>query len=223
MWSANPVSFVRSFVLSIVVSSRFVRSSATGVQRNAAVVVVVAAPTASFSSELFPSDAPTCFCIGHSGEAAHLVHERHLLDKVVEIELGLKHLFLHLLRLLVRHLRNGLFRQTDHVAHTQKARGHAVGIEGIKILELFAGTDELDGLAADALDGDGAPAAGVAVEFGEDGSGNADGVVEGRRKRGGLLTGHGVHDEERFGGVDYGVTWRIRVCVSGGVFSFTMT
>ena len=41
------------------------------------------------------------------------------------------------------------------------------GMERLDHVELFAGADELDGLAGDGLDGERSAAAGVAVELGE--------------------------------------------------------
>ncbi len=69
---------------------------------------------------------------------------------------------------LVGLLTNGrLFDEREHVAHAEDARGHAVGVEGLDLVELFAGADELDGLAGHRLDGERRAASGVAVELGE--------------------------------------------------------
>ena len=41
----------------------------------------------------------------------------------------------------------GLVDQGQHVAHAQYAAGHAVGVEGLDVRQLFADARELDGLA----------------------------------------------------------------------------
>ena len=65
-------------------------------------------------------------------------------------------------------------------------------------VELFADTDEFDGFARDSLDGQGGPAAGIAVELGHDHAVDAESFIEGRSRRNGILTGHGVDDQEDF-------------------------
>jgi hypothetical protein len=51
-------------------------------------------------------------------------------------------------------------------------------MEGLEGVGLFAGADELDGLAGDVADGEGRAAAGVAVHLGEDDAGEAEALVE---------------------------------------------
>jgi hypothetical protein len=75
-------------------------------------------------------------------------------------------------------------------------------VEGFEGVGLFAGGEEFDGLAGDLADGEGGAAAGVAVHFGEDGAGDLEVVVEGLGGVDGVLSGHGVGDEEDFGGVE---------------------
>ncbi len=77
-------------------------------------------------------------------------------------------------------------------------------MEGFEGVGLFAGGEELDGLAGDLADGEGGAAAGVAVHFGEDGAGDGESVVEGFGGVDGVLAGHGVGDEEDFGGGEEG-------------------
>ena len=96
----------------------------------------------------------------------------------------------------------GAFEQGGDVAHAEDAADDAVGVEGFEGVGLFAGAEELDGLAGDLADGEGGAAAGVAVHFGEDGAGDGEAVVEGLGGVDGVLAGHGVGDEEDFGGVE---------------------
>ena len=76
-------------------------------------------------------------------------------------------------------------------------------MEQLQIGHLFADTAELDGLAHHSLDAEGRAAAGIAVQLGEDHAVNAQILVEGLGHVDGILTGHGVHGEEDFLGLDF--------------------
>ena len=54
----------------------------------------------------------------------------------------------------------GALEQGGDVAHAQDAGDDAVGVEGFEGVGLFAGAEELDGLAGDLADGEGGAAAG---------------------------------------------------------------
>ena len=73
----------------------------------------------------------------------------------------------------------GVFDEGHDVAHAEDAADDAVGVEGLEGVGLFAGAEELDGLAGDVADGEGRAAAGVAVHLGEDDAGEAEALVEG--------------------------------------------
>ena len=70
-------------------------------------------------------------------------------------------------------------------------------------VELFADADELDRFARNGLDGQGSTAAGIAIELGHDDTVDAESFIEGRCSRNGILTGHGVDDEQDFMGMDF--------------------
>ena len=94
----------------------------------------------------------------------------------------------------------GAFEQGGDVAVAHDAGDDAVGVEGLEGVGFFAGAEELDGRAGDVADGEGGAAAGVAIHLGEDGAGDGEAVVEGLGGVDGVLAGHGVGDEEDFGG-----------------------
>ena len=96
----------------------------------------------------------------------------------------------------------GALEEGGDVAHAHDAGDDAVGVEGLEGVGFFAGAEELDGGSGDVADGEGGAAAGVAVHLGEDGSGDGEAVVEGLGGVDGVLAGHGVGDEEDFGGVE---------------------
>jgi len=75
-------------------------------------------------------------------------------------------------------------------------------VERFEILGFFAGAHELDGLADNGTKGECGTAAGIAIELGQDGAGDAKGLVEVGGDVYGLLAGGGVEDEEDFGGLD---------------------
>ena len=85
----------------------------------------------------------------HRARSPHFFHLLELAEHVVHIEFifpkpasGLFHRFLILSVL-------GLFDQGEHIAHTQDAPCHSLGVEDLQILQLFAHAGELDGFAGD--------------------------------------------------------------------------
>ena len=104
-------------------------------------------------------------------------------------------------RLLVELLLRALHEGND-VAHAEDAVGHALGIEDVQGLHLFAGTDELDGHLDHAADRQRRTPAGIAVEFGEDDPTVVQSIVEGLGRVDGVLARHGVDHEEGFLGLD---------------------
>ena len=70
-------------------------------------------------------------------------------------------------------------------------------MEHFEVIQLFAGALEFDGLAGDGQHRKGCTAAGVAVGLGQDDAIHADGLVEGLGDIHRVLTGHGIHDQQR--------------------------
>ena len=96
----------------------------------------------------------------------------------------------------------GAFEQGGDVAEAHDAADDAVGMEGLECVGALAGGEELDGRAGDLADGEGRAAACVAVHLGEDDAGEGEEGVEGAGGGDRVLAGHGVGDEEDFGGVE---------------------
>ena len=96
----------------------------------------------------------------------------------------------------------GALQQGGDVAHAHDAGDDAVGMEGLECVGALAGAEELDGRAGHVADGEGRAAAGVAVHLGEDDAGEGEEGVECLGGVDGVLAGHGVGDEEDFGGVE---------------------
>ena len=76
-------------------------------------------------------------------------------------------------------------------------------MEDVEVLESLTGGGEHDRLADDPGDGQRRAAAGVTVEFGEDDPVEADSLLEGHGGVDGILSDHGVDDEERLVGVGH--------------------
>ena len=79
-----------------------------------------------------------------------------------------------------------------------------MGDEGVELIDLLADPDELDRLAGDGAHRERGPAAGVAVEFGQDQAGDTDRLVEVGGHADRLLAGGGVGDEQRFARLEEG-------------------
>jgi hypothetical protein len=97
-------------------------------------------------------------------------------------------------------------------------------MERFKIVELFADAHEFDRFSRDRFEAKGCPAASVPVEFGEDGAGDLDGLIELGGDVNGFLTGSGIENKEDFLGFDQ-VTepdqlldeWFVDLETSGGI------
>ena len=112
-----------------------------------------------------------------------------------EVLLG-EELARHLVGLALVERLLGLLDEGEHVAHVEDAAGHPVGVEDLEVGDLLTGRGEHDRLAGDLGDRQGRATAGVAVELGQDDTGEGDALVEGL---GGLdrgLADHRVDDEE---------------------------
>jgi hypothetical protein len=120
---------------------------------------------------------------GQLTEVAHAAQLLHLLVIVLQGKTVFAELFLQLGRLLFIVILLGLFDEREHVAHAQDPGGHAVGVEGLDHVQLFAGAHEFDGLAGGRPDGEGRAAPGVAVQLGQHHAVDAQRLVEGGRPR----------------------------------------
>jgi len=113
----------------------------------------------------------------------------------------LAHLLLEFHGLLLIDDFGGPFDEGDDIAHAEDALGHPFGVEQVEVLGFFAGAHELDGFADDGTEGEGGAASGITIEFGEDGAGDAEGLVEVGGDVDGFLAGGGVEDEEDLAGL----------------------
>ena len=99
-------------------------------------------------------------------KAAHALELDELVVIVGESEAVLFELFFELFRLFLVDALLGALDERQHVAHAEDALRHAVGVEGLDHVELFARAHKLDGFAGRRADREGCAAAGVAVWHG---------------------------------------------------------
>jgi hypothetical protein len=90
----------------------------------------------------------------------------------------------------------GAFYEADDISHAEDTVGHALGVEHVEGVHLLAGADELDGLVDDGTYGQGGTAAGVTVELCQHHAVEVETVVEFLGGVDGVLSRHGVDDEE---------------------------
>ena len=131
----------------------------------------------------------------------HLPHLAHLLEEVLEREVALAQLLRSARGLVGVERLLGLLDEAEHVAHAEDPARHAVGIEGLEVLELLTDTDEEDRAAGDLLHRQRGTAARVAVELREHHAGEVDRLRERLGDVHRFLTGHRVDDEQRVVGL----------------------
>jgi hypothetical protein len=135
-------------------------------------------------------------------EGTKLFHLPQLNQEIIKRELAFAHFLLEPFGVFEVDCFSGAFDEADDIAHAEDARGHAFGMERFEIVELLADADELDRFSGDRFEAQGGPATGVAVEFGEDGAGNVEGLIELGGDVDGFLAGGSIENEENFLGFD---------------------
>ncbi len=129
-------------------------------------------------------------------QRTQLTNLLELIAEVLEGEIVLDELSLHLHGLLLVDGFFGLLDEAEDVAHAEDPVGRAVGIERFQRVELLAHAHEFKGLTGDVADRNCAAAAGVAVHLGQDYAGDAEALVEFIGGFDGILSGHGVGHEQ---------------------------
>ena len=129
-------------------------------------------------------------------ERAQLADLLQLVAEILEREIVLDELALHLDGLLLVDGLLGLLDEAEDIAHAEDAVGRAVGMERFQRVGLFAHADELQRLPGDVADGERRAAARIAIHLGEDHAGDAQPLVEFVGRFDGVLAGHGVGHEE---------------------------
>ena len=178
----------------------------TGVARSSGVIERMIASIGLRSSSSILAPLSSLGMPGHHphqvAERAHLLDLLHLFEEVVEGELPLHQLRGGLFGLVGFEGLFGLLDQGEHVAHAEDASRHPVGVELLELGELLAGGGEGDRAADDLLDRQRGTAAGVAVHLRHDHAVDLERLVERLGGLDGVLTGHGIDDEEGVVGLD---------------------
>ena len=108
----------------------------------------------------------------------------------------------------------GALDQRQHVAHAEDARGHAVGVELLELVELLADGRELDRLAGDRAHRERRAAARVAVELRQDHAVEVDRVDELLGDVDGVLAGHRVEHQQHVVRLDVALRTRTSSSIS---------
>jgi hypothetical protein len=135
-------------------------------------------------------------------EWAKFFHLPQLNQEIIKRELAFAHFLLEPFGVFEVDRLSGAFDEADDVAHAEDARGHAFGMERFEIVEFFTDTNELDGFPGNCFEAQGGSATSVPVEFGEDGAGDVEGLIELGGDVNGLLAGGSIEHEENLLGLD---------------------
>lgn len=125
-----------------------------------------------------------------------------LAEEVFKVELGFFNLSCEAFSFLFVDILLRFFNEGDDVTHAEDTLSHPGGVEGLEVVHFLAGTDQFDRSAGDGLHGEGSTTAGVAIELGEDDTGEGNGFVEMLGNVDGFLAEGGVGYEEDFVGLD---------------------
>ena len=140
--------------------------------------------------------------LGDDGlQRTHLFYLTELLQKIVVIELILQNLLGCRLGFFFVQFALGIFNEGQHVAHAQNTACHSVRMEYFQVVQFFAHTHKLNGLAGNCPNGQRRTASGVTVQLGEDHTANGQQIVKGLCHVDGFLTGHRVNHQENLMGV----------------------
>ena len=89
-----------------------------------------------------------------------------------------------------------LLDERNDIAHAEDAPGHALGIEGLQGVELFADTHEDDGFTRDLPNRQRRTTPRIAIGLGQHDTGQIERPAEGLGGIQCVLTGHGIDDEQ---------------------------
>src|SRR5207237_8292006 len=134
----------------------------------------------------------------HIFQWAHFPEHLELGQEIVEVERRAPEFLLETLRVFDLDALGRFLDQANDVAHSENPASQALRDEGFELIELLAGADEFDWSLGDLAHRQRRAAARVAVEFGQNNSGDFERLVEVRCDANGLLTSRGVDDKKRF-------------------------
>ena len=135
--------------------------------------------------------------VEQGGHAAHVLQLAELIAQVHQVErLALGDLLGELFGFFLINLALYLLNQGQHIAHAEDARGDAFRLKELQRLGLLARADKQNGLACHVADRQRRAATRIAVGFGQDDAGQAQGIVKGFGCVDGILARHAVNHEE---------------------------
>ena len=137
----------------------------------------------------------------HPGNVLDVTHLLELLNLIIEIlkgELVLGEFLLEFTCLLLIELLLGLLHEGNHVTHSENTVCHTLRVEGIQSLHLLTRADELYRFTGDGTYGKGCTTSCVTVQFCEYNSVKIKPFIENLGCGYGILSGHGIRNEEDF-------------------------
>ncbi len=144
-------------------------------------------------------------CLARAGQhahqaakTAHALHLTELVGHILKVEFALAEFLRHALGLFGVHLLGGLLDQRDNIALSENPASHALGIEGIKAIELFADAHELDRQTRNGAHGKRRAAAAIAIHPCQDKAGQRQASMEAAGGFDGVLARKGISHEQRF-------------------------
>ncbi|RMQ38992.1 Membrane protein [Pseudomonas syringae pv. actinidiae] len=138
--------------------------------------------------------------VHETAEAAHVFHLLQLIAEVFEIEaFALLELFRQFVGFVFVEGLFGLFDQAEHVAHAEDSRSDTVRVKRLQRLALLAHADKLDRLAGDCTHRQCSTATSIAIDLGQDDTGQRQRIAECLGGVSRILAGHGIDHEQRFG------------------------
>jgi len=138
-------------------------------------------------------------------DRSHLFELLELISKILQVKLTLDQLLAHLEGLLLVHDVLSLFDGRKDVPQAQDAARQAIGMKDLQGVSLFAHAQVLDRYAGHRAHRDGRTTSGITVNLGQDQAGDPHPLVKLVGDAHGILTGHGIHDQEHFLGVSLGL------------------
>ncbi len=118
--------------------------------------------------------------------------------KVVQIERPFLHFAGNFLRFFRVDGFSGAFHQRDNIAHAQNAVGNPVRVEFFQSVNLFAGADQLDGLAGDSPHGQRSTTAAIAINPGQHDAGDRKALIKGPGHGHSVLPGERISHQQNF-------------------------
>ena len=131
-------------------------------------------------------------------QAAHLLHLPQLTGQVIEIKFAFLKLFNQLLSVLLLNVLACLLNQANDIAHAQDTTGNTIRVKRLNLIQLFAGTQQLDGCAGNSAHTERGATPAVTINPGQGNTTEANTLIKNLSRCDSVLTSHGIGDQQGF-------------------------